>query len=114
VTTIGESMRIDGTLISKEDVLLSGEFKGKLETDGRITLGPSSRVEATIKAHDATIAGTVTGNVESSGRLVLQKGANLIGDVKTAGIVIEDGAYFKGGIDIARATSTPAGVAGGS
>jgi len=44
----------------------------------------------------------VQGNIDASERIILRKGANLVGDVRTAGIVIEDGAYFKGGVDIAK------------
>ncbi len=104
-TVIGESMRIEGSLISQEDVQLAGEVKGRIEVDGTLTIGPKAKVEANVKAKEATISGTIKGNVESVGRLTLRKGANLIGDVKTSGIVIEDGAYFKGGIDITRNAS---------
>jgi cytoskeletal protein CcmA (bactofilin family) len=98
-------MRIEGTFTSQEEVLIAGELKGRIDVDGRLTQGPKSKIEANIKAREATIGGVVKGNVESLGRLVLRAGANLIGDVKTTGIVIEDGAYFKGGIDITRSAS---------
>jgi cytoskeletal protein CcmA (bactofilin family) len=98
-------MRIEGTLTSQEDVQLAGEVKGRIDVDGALTIGPKSKVEATVRAKEANISGSVKGNVESLGRLTLRKGANLIGDVKTTGIVIEDGAYFKGGIDITRTAS---------
>lgn len=104
-TVIGETMRIEGSLTSQEDVHFAGEIKGRIEVEGILVLGPTSKSEANIKAREATISGAVRGNVESQGRLVLRDGANLVGDVKTSGIVIEDGAYFKGGIDITRTAS---------
>lgn len=104
-SVVGETMRIEGTFTSQEEVLIAGELKGRIDVDGRLTQGPKSKIEANIKAREATIGGVVKGNVESLGRLVLRAGANLIGDVKTTGIVIEDGAYFKGGIDITRSAS---------
>ena len=99
---VGETIRIQGTVTSKEDLQIHGELEGKLDLDSRLTIGPKGKVNAGIKANEVIIAGSVTGNVEAVDRITLRAGANLVGDVKTAGIVIEDGAYFKGGIDIAR------------
>ena len=67
-----------------------------------MTVGPNSKVNANIKAQEIIVFGTIKGNVESESRVSLRTGASIVGDIKTAGIVIEDGAYFKGGIDISR------------
>ncbi len=95
-------MRIKGEIFSRDELRVDGEVEGKLESQNRLTLNASGKVNATIKAAEVVVAGTVKGNVEATQRIVLRKGANLVGDVKTAGIVIEDGAYFRGGIDITR------------
>jgi len=102
VTLIGQTMRIQGSITSVEELVLNGEVKGSIESQSRITIGPTAKVEAAVKAREVIVAGSITGNVDVQERVLLRAGANLIGDVKTAGIVIEDGAYFKGGIDIAR------------
>ena len=99
---IGETMRIKGDIYSKDELQIDGEVQGKLESESRLTVGPKGKADASIKAAEVVVIGTIKGNVEAVQRIVLRKGANLVGDVKTAGIVIEDGAYFKGGIDIAR------------
>jgi cytoskeletal protein CcmA (bactofilin family) len=101
-TVIGETMRIKGSMVSREDLLLNGELEGQLDMQNRLTIGPKAKVSANLKAREADISGSVKGNIEAAERIVLRQGANLVGDVRTAGIVIEDGAYFKGGIDIAR------------
>lgn len=111
MTVVGATMRINGSLISHDELLINGQVQGKIETQGRITIGPDSKVEATIKAKEVIVAGSITGNVDAGERLLLRAGANLVGDVKTAGIVIEDGAYFKGGIDIARPVPASAATA---
>lgn len=103
---IGETMRIKGEVFSKEDLQIDGEVQGKLESESRLTVGPKGKADASIKAAEVVVGGMIKGNVEAVQRIVLRKGANLVGDVKTAGIVIEDGAYFKGGIDIARPEDT--------
>jgi cytoskeletal protein CcmA (bactofilin family) len=68
----------------------------------RLTVGPNGKVMATVKAREICVIGTVTGNVEASDKIDIRKDAKLVGDIRTARIVIEDGAYFKGNIDIIR------------
>jgi cytoskeletal protein CcmA (bactofilin family) len=102
VTVVGETIRIQGTLTSGEEILVNGELSGQLELNHRLTIGAKGKVEAGVKAKEVIIAGSIKGNVDAAERITLRAGANLVGDVKTAGIVIEDGAYFKGGIDITR------------
>src|SRR6266404_3525509 len=101
-TTIGSTIRIQGTVTSGEEILLDGELAGELALNQRLTISAKGKVEANVKAREVIIGGSVKGNVEATERITLRVGANLVGDVKTGGIVIEDGAYFKGGIDITR------------
>jgi cytoskeletal protein CcmA (bactofilin family) len=106
-TIVGETIRIQGQVVSHEEIVLNGELSGQLELDQRLTVGPKGKVEANIKAKEVIIGGSVKGNVDTVERITLRAGANLVGDVKAAGIVIEDGAYFKGGIDITRPAQAP-------
>jgi cytoskeletal protein CcmA (bactofilin family) len=106
ITIIGQTMRIQGTLTSREEVYLNGHWEGQMEVDGRLTIGAGGKAHANIKAREVIVGGSAKGNVETIGRLVLREGASLEGDVKAAGIVIEDGAYFKGEVDIARPPSS--------
>jgi cytoskeletal protein CcmA (bactofilin family) len=102
VTVFGKSMKIIGEVTSDEELYLDGDLDGKLNLRNRLTVGPNSKVNANIKAQEIIVFGTIKGNVESETRLSLRTGASIVGDIKTAGIVIEDGAYFKGGIDISK------------
>lgn len=101
-TIIGQSMRIKGDIISGGDLVINGEVEGRLESGCTLTVGPTGKARATMKAAEIIVSGAVNGNADAARRIVLRAGANLVGDVKTAGIVIEDGAFFKGGIDITR------------
>lgn len=101
-TRLGKSIKIVGEVSSDDELYLDGELDGKLELRNRLTVGPNSKVNANIKAQEVVVFGTIKGNVESESRVSLRTGASIVGDIKTAGIVIEDGAYFKGGIDISR------------
>jgi cytoskeletal protein CcmA (bactofilin family) len=105
---IGKSMRIKGEIYGEEELRIDGELEGSLDLKNRLTIGPSGKVSANVKALEVVVQGTVKGNVEAVDKITIQNGANIVGDVKTAGIVIEDGAYFKGGIDIARPESKSA------
>ncbi|MEO8049412.1 MAG: polymer-forming cytoskeletal protein [Acidobacteriota bacterium] len=102
VTVIGETLRVQGNLTSNEEIVVNGELSGQLQMNHRLTIGAKGKVDAGVQAREVIIAGSVKGNVDAAERITLRAGANLVGDVKTAGIVIEDGAYFKGGIDITR------------
>lgn len=101
---IGSSMTIHGEIFSREDLLVDGEVEGKLELQSRLTVGPNGKVRAaTIKAREVVVLGTVQGNVEVADKITIRKGGSVVGDIKTAGIVIDDGSYFKGSIDIVKA-----------
>jgi cytoskeletal protein CcmA (bactofilin family) len=101
-SVIGAAVWIKGEILSREDLRLDGEAEGRLEVDGRLTVGQKGKAHANITAREVVMSGVVEGNIDATDRVVLTKGAELTGDVKTAGIVIEDGAFFKGGIDIVR------------
>jgi cytoskeletal protein CcmA (bactofilin family) len=114
-TVFGRSMKIIGEVTSDEELYLDGDLDGKLNLNNRLTVGPNSKVNANIKAQEIIVFGTIKGNVESESRVSLRTGASIVGDIKTAGIVIEDGAYFKGGIDISKnGESKPAPKAQGA
>jgi cytoskeletal protein CcmA (bactofilin family) len=101
--SIGKSVTIKGQIFSREDLYVDGEINGTLEAhEHRITVGPNGKVEAGIKAREIVILGTVHGNVEASEKIDIRKDARLVGDIKTTRIIIEDGAFFKGSIDITK------------
>jgi len=118
---IGKGVSIKGQIFSKEDLVIDGEIEGTVEAhDHRVTVGPNGRVQAGIKSREIVAQGTIHGNVEAAEKIDIKKDARLVGDIKTARIVIEDGAYFKGSIDItknepkaqpARAAASPAAAA---
>jgi cytoskeletal protein CcmA (bactofilin family) len=101
-TIFGKTMKIVGQVLSDEELYVDGELDGSLELRNRLTIGPTGKVKANIKAQEVIVFGSIRGNVEAENRISLRAGATIVGDIKTAGIVIEDGAYFKGGIDISR------------
>ena len=124
VATIGKSVVLKGQVFSREDLYIDGEVDGTIELlEHRLTVGPHAKVSAAIKAREVVIMGSVRGNIEATDKIDIRKDAKLVGDIKTARIVIEDGAYFKGSIDIqkpevgralAASKPQPAAVAAGA
>lgn len=103
VAILGKSVMVKGQIYSREDLTIDGEVEGTVELqEHRLTVGPNGRVQAGIKAREIVVLGTVHGNVEATDKIDIRKDAKLVGDIKTARIVIEDGAYFKGSIDITK------------
>lgn len=100
---IGKSVIVKGQIYSREDLMVDGEVEGNVELqEHRLTVGPNGKVKASVKARELVVLGTIHGDCETSDKIDIRKEAKLVGDIKTSRIVIEDGAYFKGNIDIVR------------
>lgn len=103
VATIGKSVVVKGELSGSEDLIVDGEVEGSISLRGQsLTVGPNGRVRANIEARNVIVHGRVDGDIHATDRVDLRKSASLAGDISTARISIEDGAFFKGGIDIQR------------
>lgn len=108
VAHIGKSVVVKGELSGSEDLYLDGEVEGSIELKGNaLTIGPNGRVRANIHARDVVVHGKVDGNIRGTERVELRKSALLNGDIFTQRIVIEDGAFFKGSIDIQKPEAKP-------
>jgi cytoskeletal protein CcmA (bactofilin family) len=100
---LGRSMVIKGDLTGNEDLLISGQFEGTINVQGHcLTIGPEGKVKAEIQAARVVIYGSVHGNISVRERVEIYKSGQVVGDLLAPGISIEDGAYFKGKIEILR------------
>ena len=100
---IGKAVKVTGQIFSKEDIFVDGELEGTVEAlEHKLTIGLNGVVRAGIKAREVVVQGTIQGNVEATDKIEIRKEAKLTGDIRTARIIIEDGAYFKGSIDIVK------------
>jgi cytoskeletal protein CcmA (bactofilin family) len=96
-------VKVVGQIFSREDLYVDGEVEGTVEAlEHKLTIGPNGTVRATIKAREVVALGAIHGNVEATDKIEIRKDAKLTGDIRTARIIIEDGAYFKGSIDIVK------------
>lgn len=101
--SIGKAVKVVGQIYSREDLYVDGEVEGTVEAlEHKLTIGPNGAVRAGVKAREVVALGTIQGNVEAHDKIEIRKEAKLVGDIRTARIIIEDGAYFKGSIDIVK------------
>ncbi|MDP9171007.1 MAG: polymer-forming cytoskeletal protein [Acidobacteriota bacterium] len=104
-TVIGPGVVIKGSLHSGQDVLLYGEIEGRLDVENhRLTIAPNGKVLANARAREVDIYGSIDGDVDSTLKVLIRTGGRLTGDIRAAGIVIEDGAVFKGAVAIVNVT----------
>lgn len=109
VAVIGAGMTIKGEVYSQEDLYVDGEVDGALELKEHcLTVGPNGKTHSSVRAREVVVLGSIQGNVEARDKIAIRKNGRLVGDIKTAGIIIDDGAYFKGSIDIVKSDSKPA------
>lgn len=99
--TIGKSLIIKGEVTGSESLYIDGKVEGSISLPGnRVTVGRNGQVAANISAREIVVLGKVRGNVTASDRVDIRSEGSLTGDVTAQRISIEDGAFFKGGIDI--------------
>lgn len=100
---IGKSVIIKGELSGSEDLYVDGQVEGTIELQGNnLTVGPHGQVRANVNAKGVVVQGKLEGNVRASERTELRKSAIAVGDIVTQRMAIEEGAYFKGKVDIQR------------
>jgi cytoskeletal protein CcmA (bactofilin family) len=106
--TIGKSLVIKGEVSGSESLYIDGRVEGSINLSGnRVTIGRNGVVAANISAREIVVLGKVRGNLTASDRVDIRSDGSLTGDVVAARISIEDGAFFKGGIDIRKAGTKP-------
>ena len=98
---IGKSVIIKGELSGSEDLYVDGQVEGNIELAGnRLIIGPHGQVRANVSAKGVIVQGKLDGNIRASERAELTKSAIAVGDIVTQRIAIEEGAFFKGKVDI--------------
>jgi cytoskeletal protein CcmA (bactofilin family) len=108
LATIGRSIRIKGEVSGDEDLLIQGRVEGSVNLKQHsITVGPDGDVKATIVGRLVTIEGSVEGNLTADEQVILRSSASVKGDIVAPRVVLEDGARFRGGVDMGEEPQAP-------
>ena len=101
---LGGSLHVKGEITGNEDLHIDGSVEGLVQLEDRkLTVGATARVTADVIAREVVVYGNVKGNLRARDRIEIKKDGSVVGDLTTARIMIEDGAYFKGSIEIDKA-----------
>jgi cytoskeletal protein CcmA (bactofilin family) len=101
VGVLTSGIRIKGELSGKADLVIDGEIEGNIRLiESRLTIGPSGHIKASIEAREVTVRGSVEGNVRGRERITLGSSSRVKGDLEAPRIAIEDGAKFKGRVEM--------------
>jgi cytoskeletal protein CcmA (bactofilin family) len=104
---LGPSIVVKGEITSEEDLQIDGRVEGNISMRGnRLTVGRGAQLNSEINAREVIVYGNASGNLRARDRVEIKKDGQVIGDISTARISIEDGAYFKGRIEIERSQSS--------
>ena len=107
--TISKGLYIRGEITGNESLFIDGRTEGNINLPGnRVTVGRNGQVAASISAREIVVLGKVRGNVTASDRVDIRVEGSLTGDVTAARISIEDGAFFKGAIELRKLEAKPA------
>ena len=100
---LSATLHVKGEITGSEDLVIEGTFEGIVDLDERkLTIGTTAKVTADIVADEVVVSGNVKGNVRAKNRIEIKKDGLVTGDLTTPQILIEDGAFFKGSIEIER------------
>jgi cytoskeletal protein CcmA (bactofilin family) len=106
---ISKGLFVKGEISGTESLFIDGKVEGAISLPGdRVTIGKNGQVAANVTAREVVVMGKVRGNVSASDKVDIHAEGALSGDVTAARISIEDGAFFKGGIDIRKPDAKPA------
>jgi cytoskeletal protein CcmA (bactofilin family) len=98
---IGASIHIDGDLRGEEDLLIEGEVNGTVQLrNNSLTIGPQGKVRADVYANSIYVDGFMEGDLYGSERVAIRKSAQVRGNVTSPRVSLEDGAKFKGSIEM--------------
>jgi cytoskeletal protein CcmA (bactofilin family) len=103
VACLGATLTVEGKITSEEDLQIDGKVNGPISLHGRrLTVGRTADLNTEVTAGEVIVYGKVTGNLNARDRVEIKKDGSVFGDITTVRISIEDGADFKGRIEIDR------------
>lgn len=101
--TVGKTVIVKGEIHSSEALTIEGEVDGTIEMlEHRLTIAQNGKVRAKVKAREIEVLGSMNGQADASDKILIRRGAQFVGEIRLTGIVIEDGGFVKGSVDLSR------------
>jgi cytoskeletal protein CcmA (bactofilin family) len=106
-TIIGGHITVEGRLLGRQDLVVEGAVRGMIDIRPYdLEVGPRGRVEAEIRAQNVSIRGQFKGRIDALEKVAIARQAEFFGNIKTRRLAVEDGAGFKGMIELAAPPAT--------
>jgi len=106
---LGKDVKVTGEIRSHEPLMIEGDVEGTIDVAGHLlTVAANGNVRASVKAKEIDVLGSLQGNVDGADKIYIREGARFVGDIHARGIVIEDGGFIRGKVDLTRKSGTGA------
>jgi cytoskeletal protein CcmA (bactofilin family) len=100
---LGKEVTILGEIRSHEPLTIEGEVEGTIDVAGHLlTIASNGNVRASIKAKELEVLGSLEGDVGGADKIYIRNGARVVGDIQARGLVIEDGGFIRGKVDLSK------------
>jgi cytoskeletal protein CcmA (bactofilin family) len=99
--TLSSGVSIKGVVKFQKELLIDGEVDGRIDSQGRLTIGKSARIKGDIKTRSVIVDGNVNGNIMAEERCELRAGCTVNGDIEAPRLVVDEAASFVGSAKIA-------------
>lgn len=106
-TFIEQGCELTGEMRFRDSVRIEGRAEGEIRAGGLVIVGESAEIQASVRAEAVIVHGSVDGDIRAKRKITLHKTARVAGELQSAGIVIEEGARFKGCIVIGEDDAAP-------
>ena len=101
--TVGKTVIVKGEIHSGEALTIEGEVDGTIDMlEHRLTIAQNGKVRAKVKAREIEVLGSMNGQADAREKILIRRGAQFVGEIRSTGIVIEDGGFVKGSVDLSR------------
>ena len=108
---LAKSVTVTGEIYCNEPLTIEGEVEGSIDVTGHLlTIAPRGNVRASVRASEIDVLGSLHGKVEGAEKMYIRNGARVVADIHERGIVIEDGGFVRGKVDLTRQGIFPFGA----
>jgi cytoskeletal protein CcmA (bactofilin family) len=105
---LAKCITVTGEIRCNEPLRIEGEVQGSIDVSGHLlTIAPSGNVRASVKAEEIEVIGSLQGNVEWTEKIYIRNGARFAGTIRARSILIEDGGFVRGKVDLSRQGTFP-------